>query len=166
MHTLQPVWGEGNSRAHSFLRPRCRSRSTRGSPSRTFSTKCAEMSAAGGLGPYVFHQVSGKKIHDAGTVAQTLAPPESSKPRAPSEQAQHRPGVRSCRMRWLPCDWVSRNQGGGRNLGSTAIQAPWLSRHAAGPFPFPRTGPSGAGYTRTGSPIGLRPVSADLTPSR
>ena len=30
-------------------------------------------------------------------------------------------------------DWVSRKQGGDRNLGSTATQAPWLSRHATGP---------------------------------
>jgi hypothetical protein len=30
-------------------------------------------------------------------------------------------------------DWVSRKQGGDRNLGSIATQAPWLSRHATGP---------------------------------
>ena len=34
-------------------------------------------------------------------------------------------------------DWVSRKQGGDRNLGSIATQAPWLSRHATGPSLYP-----------------------------
>jgi hypothetical protein len=63
-------------------------------------------------------------------------------------------------------DWVSRNQDGGRNLGSAAVQAPRLSRHAAGPFHLPRTFPQARLHSHWFSPIGLRPVSADLTPSR
>jgi hypothetical protein len=75
-------------------------------------------------------------------------------------------------------DWVSRKQGGDRNLGSIATQAPWLSRHATGPslficplnlslplqfhlrrFPLATT-------LAVAFLIHLRPVSADLTPSR
>jgi hypothetical protein len=75
-------------------------------------------------------------------------------------------------------DWVSRKQGGDRNLGSIATQAPWLSRHATGPsrlsvllilspplqfhlrrFPLATT-------LAVAFLIDLRPVSADLTPSR
>jgi hypothetical protein len=74
-------------------------------------------------------------------------------------------------------DWVSRKQGGDRNLGSTATQAPWLSRHATGPSLYPSlltayaatflpAAISSGDYTCRGILIDLRPVSADLTPSR
>jgi hypothetical protein len=62
-------------------------------------------------------------------------------------------------------EWVCRRQGGERNLGSIAIQAPWLSRHAAGPFLCTAAFSEG-GYTHIWSLIGLRPVSADVTSSR
>jgi hypothetical protein len=66
-------------------------------------------------------------------------------------------------------DWVSRKQGGNRNLGSIATQAPWLSRHATGPSLWRAISSykvSSGDYTRIGFFPTFRPVSADLTPSR